>query len=164
MQIPAYGDSQLSATVKNLLQKASGQHRLRITVLWQHDGNENLSQGIIGHPRVEIIDVPFEKSRGHSWARHILQQKWKGEEFKLLIDSHCRFIQNWDDILVKMYLSLQNERNRKPMITSYLPPFFVSETPGGAAVIRLRFIPSKKNDSKASSFGSPVFPYHVRIG
>ena len=39
------------------------------------------------------------------------------------IDSHHRFVQDWDDILIKMIKQLQKKGHKKPLLTAYLPSY-----------------------------------------
>jgi len=43
------------------------------------------------------------------WARNKLQQQYDKEDYTLQLDSHHRFIEEWDEELVKMLKNLQSE-------------------------------------------------------
>ncbi|MFM0069327.1 GlcNAc-transferase family protein [Paraburkholderia aspalathi] len=138
VQIASYRDPQLLPTLRDLIYKASKPCRLRIVVSWQHASDEPvedfLAQGFIRMPterfgnwivqhlhlcsaKVELIDIAHMKSQGTCWARNLLQQRYDGERYTLQLDSHHRFIKDWDVILVDMLESLRSE-SPKPVLTS----------------------------------------------
>jgi hypothetical protein len=120
VQIVSYRDPELIPTVLNLVETARFPKNLRIHVAWQHDEYERLSpiQNLI-----EYIDIPYVDSDGVCWARNLIQQKYNGEKYALQLDSHHRFIQNWDSELIEMYKKCQTLGSEKPIITTYLPDF-----------------------------------------
>ena len=56
--------------------------------------------------RFRIINVKDIDSLGVCWARHSVQQLYSGETYTLQIDSHMRFEQDWDEILIEMLKNL----------------------------------------------------------
>jgi len=131
VQVPAYRDAELSATLADLYSKASAPENLRVCVAWQHGPRERLSPSIRELPGLEIIDVPYQKSQGCNWARRMMQRKWKNEPFTLLLDSHHRFVEDWDSTLVRMYRDLERRGSEKPIITGYLPAYNPDCEPSG---------------------------------
>jgi len=79
--------------------------------------------------RFRILDIPSEESRGACWARNLLQQLYEGEKYTLQIDSHTRFIKNWDLELKKEYKRLLKNGIEKPLLTSYAPSFEPNNDP-----------------------------------
>ena len=51
------------------------------------------------------------------------QQYYKDEDYTLQLDSHHRFVQDWDDILIKMIKQLKKKGHKKPLLTGYIPSF-----------------------------------------
>jgi glycosyltransferase involved in cell wall biosynthesis len=70
------------------------------------DGFDDLSE-YENDKRFRILNIPYQESKGVCWARHQVQQLYKGEEYTLQIDSHMRFAPNWDDEMIKMIKQLQ---------------------------------------------------------
>ncbi len=64
--------------------------------------------------------VPWRDSKGACWARHHTQQMYAGEEFTLQLDSHHRFVEGWDDLLLEMFAQTARP---KPILTAYAPSF-----------------------------------------
>jgi hypothetical protein len=78
-----------------------------------------------------ILDIPYEDSKGVCWARSLLQKEYKGETYTLQLDSHHRFIKDWDDVLIKMIKGLQKKGHKKPLLSTYLPSYFPEKDPEG---------------------------------
>ena len=56
----------------------------------------------------------------------IHENKWNFTHiltYTLHLDSHHRFIQNWDEELINMYNKCKEMGSDKPLITGYLPHF-----------------------------------------
>jgi hypothetical protein len=123
VQIPAYRDAELAATLRDLLAKADAPEALRIVVAWQHAPGEALDADVATAPQVELMRIPHERSRGCNWARRLIQRKWRGEPFTLLLDSHHRFAPGWDRLLRDMHAGLKARGVAKPLLTGYLPPY-----------------------------------------
>lgn len=133
VQIAAYRDPELKNTLRDLLTTAKNPDRLRICIAWQHseeDEWDNLDEYRRDF-RFTILDIDYKESKGVCWARNQIQQKYGGEEYTLQLDSHHRFIQNWDEELIEMVKTLQKKGHNKPLITTYLPSYFPELEPNG---------------------------------
>lgn len=128
MQVPEYRDRELDATLADLLATADRPQLLRVLVLSQRtEDDPPVRIPRVPAGAVEVIAVPAAGSRGPNWARHLLQQRYAGEDYTLLIDSHLRFVTGWDTLAVGMLEGLRR-RSEKPVLTGYLPSYL----PGGA--------------------------------
>lgn len=128
VQIPSYKDTQLVSTVYDLLENARHPHQLRICICFQHDISDRLPRSITRNKNIKIIDINYKDSKGVNWARSLLQKEWKGEPYSLLIDSHMRFVKNWDQKLIKMMKFLKKNGVAKPIISCLPPPFYNPKT------------------------------------
>jgi len=115
VQIASYRDPELVPTIKDCLAKAKYPERLTFGICWQRDETENLEE-FKNNPFFQIVDIPWNESKGLCWARHLIQKLWKGEKYTLQLDSHHRFLQDWDEILIEMMNLTGSE---KPIITAY---------------------------------------------
>ena len=145
VQIASYRDPQLIPTLTDLVAKAKFPDELKICVCWQHDDKEDISK-FKDDNRFIFLDVPYEKSLGTCWARNMIQQYYKDEDYTLQLDSHHRFVQDWDDILIKMIKQLKKKGHKKPLLTGYIPSFDPDNDPGARIQIPWkmnfdRFIP-----------------------
>lgn len=171
VQIASYKDPQLIPTLNEIISKSSHPENLRIVVCWQH-GEEQTIESFIADEfkvvdtdkiilergehfntyiinknsaRIELMDVHCDKSKGACWARNAIQQQYNNEKYTLQLDSHHRFIENFDNVLVDMLESLK-EMSKKPLITAYIPSFDPENDPAGRVHIPWkmnfdRFIP-----------------------
>jgi len=122
VQIASYRDPQLIPTIKSLLENAKNPQNLVICIANQYDDEHELDE-YRKDERFKIIDIPYLKSQGACWARNQIQQKYDGEEYTLQLDSHHRFIKNWDEELIKMIKQLQKKGHKKPLLTAYISSF-----------------------------------------
>jgi hypothetical protein len=123
IQIASYRDPQLIVTIEDCIQNAKYPDNLRFGICNQTD-NSNELEKYEEDIRFKIMYVPYEKSNGACWARYNIQQKYyNNETYTLQLDSHHRFVKNWDEKLINMLLNLQKDGYKKPLITSYAPSF-----------------------------------------
>lgn len=119
VQIASYRDPELLPTLRDCVAKARHPHNLRFGVCWQRDDAERLEE-FETDPRVQLMRVDWRESQGACWARHHVQRMYAGEEFTLQLDSHHRFVEGWDDLLLEM---LRQTERPKPILTAYAPSF-----------------------------------------
>jgi hypothetical protein len=118
IQIASYRDPELLPTIKDLISKAKYPENLTFGICWQHsekDEWDNLDE-YKDNPSFTIMDVKWNESLGLCWARHHIQKMYKGEKYTMQIDSHHRFIQDWDEKMIDM---LQLTGSKKPILTAY---------------------------------------------
>jgi hypothetical protein len=118
IQIASYRDPELISTIEDILSKSKYPENLTFGICWQHsieDKWDTLDK-FKNDPRFRIIDVDWKDSKGLCWARSEIQKLWNNEDYTLQLDSHHRFLQNWDEELITMLKAVESE---KPIITSY---------------------------------------------
>jgi hypothetical protein len=59
--------------------------------------------------QINWIEYDDEYMVGPVFARHIANRMYRGEYFALQVDSHVRFVANWDDDLIQQWTSTGNE-------------------------------------------------------
>lgn len=125
VQIASYRDPQLLPTLRDMISKAKYPENLRIGIAWQHSADDawDTLEEYKDDSRFRIIDINHKDSKGVCWARHSVQQLYQGEKYTLQLDSHHRFVQDWDEILIDMLVGLQNNGSPKPLLTAYIPSF-----------------------------------------
>lgn len=133
VQIASYRDPELVPTLDDLFAKAQHPDNVKVCIAWQHsidDEWDNLDK-YKDDDRVEIIDIPYHRSKGACWARNMIQGRYTDETYTLQLDSHHRFIENWDTELINMYKGLQNDGYEKPLLTGYISSFDPDNDPDG---------------------------------
>jgi len=131
VQIASYRDPELVPTIKDCIKNAKHPENLVFSIAWQHSINDtwdNLDE-FKDDPRFKIIDIDYKDSKGACWARNLLQQQYDGEEYTLQLDSHHRFIENWDQELIDMVNHLKSKGHDKPLLTGYVSSFNPSNDP-----------------------------------
>lgn len=147
VQVASYRDPQLIPTVNDMIANAKKPKNLHIVVCWQHGqeqsiesftdegyefkktekcpaeiGDFDIHHLVKNGASVKLIDVDYNKARGACWARWAIQQLYKKEKYTMQLDSHHRFVKDFDDILVNMLEGLREE-SPKPLLTAYIPSF-----------------------------------------
>lgn len=122
VQIASYRDPELVPTLNSLFENARFPENLTVAVAWQRDESESLGP-YINHPQVKVLDIPYQDAKGVCWARNLLQYLYSGQKYSLQLDSHHRFIKDWDVEYIEMLVNLQEKGFPKPLITSYLPSY-----------------------------------------
>ena len=148
IQIASYRDPQLIPTIESALENAKRPKNLVFGIARQfheEDGFDNLDK-YRKDKRFRILDIPYTESKGVCWARHQVQQLYKGEEYTMQIDSHMRFEKNWDDEFITMVKQLQKDGYKKPLLTGYVSSFDPDNDPAARVqepwrMVFDRFIP-----------------------
>jgi hypothetical protein len=142
IQIASYRDPQLIPTLKDMIANAKKPKNLVFSIARQFsetDGFDNLDE-FRNDKRFKILDIPYQDAKGVCWARNLTQQLYDGETYTLQIDSHMRFVKDWDDILIKMIKGLQKDGYKKPLLTGYVPSFDPENDPAGRATDAWRMV------------------------
>ena len=122
VSIASYRDPELLNTLRDLFRNAKNPENITIGLCWQRDKSENLEE-FTCNPQVKVIDIPYERAKGACWARYAIQQLYDGEEYFMQLDSHHRFVQDWDEKCIRMVTDLQAAGYKKPLLTSYISSF-----------------------------------------
>lgn len=126
VSVAAYRDTELTKTIDSLVKNAYDPKSLRVVVLSQDHPKK--------HPKfpqfknVEVIEMNFKEARGAGYARKILMEQYKGENFFFQIDSHMRFAKNWDAKLLHMMEQAQKDAGTDKVILSQYPAPYTVHT------------------------------------
>ncbi len=113
IQIAAYRDPDLPATLHHLIERAAQPERLRFGICLQLADNDPAHWGesaFPNHPHLKIVRFDATESHGACWARRQAQSFYGGENFLLQIDSHMRAVEHWDDLLLTTWRECSDER------------------------------------------------------
>jgi hypothetical protein len=160
VQIASYRDPELLPTIRDCISRAKNPELLTFGICWQRDEKETMGE-FSTDERFRILDYSWTKSKGLCWARSEIQKLWNNEEYTLQIDSHHRFLQDWDEELIEM---MEMTRSEKPIITTYAGMYRPSDntllnvepykmvasnfTPSGTILFRPHSIPDLQNLTK----------------
>ena len=130
VMIPSYRDSETPYTIADCFAKSSSKFNINIGVLWQVGDGESftLPSSIKQFENTELGSIRslwslYSDSKGCCWARsRISTELYNNEDYVLSIDSHMRFVQDWDLILVNMHSRIKNKCVISTYPNSYEPP------------------------------------------
>ena len=117
--VSSYRDPECVPTLKNLFGQARFADRIRIAVMSQEENHDRLilPQDLSSRRKQILIKrCKASMSRGACWARHQCQSLLQGESFALQIDSHMRFEDGWDILLLCSWLQCKDPQ---ALLTSY---------------------------------------------
>jgi hypothetical protein len=128
ISIASYRDPELPNTLKDCIANAKNPENLVFSVCWQRGESESLDE-FKKDKRFKIIEIPAQESKGTCWARSKIQENYDGEKYYLQLDSHHRFVKDWDAKCIKMIKDLQKLGHKKPLLTGYVSSFNPSNDP-----------------------------------
>jgi hypothetical protein len=125
IQIASFCDPQLPITIEDCIKNAKKPENLVFSIARQYnpDDSSDSLEKYKDDKRFKVINILHTESKGVCWARNLVQQQYDGEKYTLQIDSHMRFVQNWDEKMIKMLKDLQKKGHNKPLLTGYVPSF-----------------------------------------
>ena len=122
VQIASYRDPECQHTINDLFHQARYPDRINVGLCWQYlEGEDPNLVKVVRPNQVRQLAIPVSLCRGCCWARGQTQQLWKDEPFTLQIDSHMRFVKDWDVRIVNMLEKLRERGVSKPIL-SHMPP------------------------------------------
>lgn len=118
ISIASYRDPELVPTVLDCLEKSKYPDNLYFGICWQHDDKEDISK--LSHIKnLRLIDIDWRDSQGACWSRHHIQKNlFDNQKYYLQLDSHHRFIKNWDEVLLDL-IDYAKLKSTKPIIGTY---------------------------------------------
>jgi hypothetical protein len=131
VQIAAFRDPEYLPTLHSLASRAANLKNIRVGAVAQYDWQADKEWFKMDYPvglRVDETRVNAVESGGVCWARNLCQGLHQDEKFTLQLDSHMRFVRDWDLKLLEMWKSLKNP---KAIITHYAPNY----EPSGGRVL-----------------------------
>ena len=114
VSVAAYRDPELVATIENMLQMADRPGRLRVVVLNQDEQDIHIDL-----PGVEVFNTHFSEAKGLGWARRMILERYKGEDFVYQTDAHMRFAPCWDTRLIDCWRAARAGGVEKPLVSCY---------------------------------------------
>jgi hypothetical protein len=155
VSIASYRDPECQHTIKDLFEKAAHPERVFIGLCLQYDKEEDKHCFRVPNPRPENVrelHYDWRDAQGVCWARWLAMSLWRGEEFFLQIDSHMRFVPNWD---TEMIAELEACPSAKPVVSCciarYTPPDELDPNPK-PSVLRSGVFTNEGNNRNRGAF------------
>jgi hypothetical protein len=134
VSIAAYRDPELQLTIRSLFRQASRPDCLSVGVCWQgaQAGEDEDAQCFLHdlsdvRDRIKVLSMKAADARGPCYARAlILKHLALDEDFILQIDSHFRFVEGWDDVLLEEHSAALAE-SPFPVLSTYPSAYTISE-------------------------------------
>ena len=127
IQIATYQDYELAETILDAIKKSSKDHTLNFGVYINYVTDDFYAPNL---PNVKYTKIKAPDGIGLGLARFEANAHYSGEDYYLQIDSHSRFRENWDTMLVDLHKEYVSE-GFKPIITSRPLNYWYEESNGG---------------------------------
>lgn len=117
--IPAYEDPFLIRTLDSAISNAKNPKALIFAIALQY---KNIPMPDISDYNTNYIVYDVDTRPSINLIRKKLLNFYNGEKYFMMIDSHMLFTKNWDEILIKDYVRLQQSTHDKVIISRQMPP------------------------------------------
>lgn len=122
--VASYRDPECRSTVEDIFLRANYPERIRVGVIDQRSlvdmdltcgqpaepCERNPTQAFCqyGH-LIDYLEYDAQLMVGPTFARHLGHRMYRGEYFIMQVDSHVRFVTNWDQDIINQWKSIGNE-------------------------------------------------------
>lgn len=131
ISIASYRDPDLINTVQDCWNKAKFKDKLYFSIVSQAEDSEHPDLSFIPSDQIRYVKKHWKESKGACWAREIASRDVKTDYF-LQIDSHSRFVENWDETALYTYTVCQSFWGNRIVMSNYPYPFEIDWISGEA--------------------------------
>lgn len=124
VQIASYRDPELHKTLFHLFDKSKFPEKINVGICNQYHPDDIFNSDLEQFRKmtnIRIIDIKYTESKGACWARSLVNTLYRDEQYTLQLDSHHRFSKHWDDKLLEMFHSINDEN---PILSTYPYSYF----------------------------------------
>lgn len=118
VSIASYRDDVCPLTLKSLYEMASRPENIYVGICQQNKKDDQDCYTNNSNKNIRIIRIPHYEAKGPTYARYLCSTLWNGEEYYLQIDSHTKFVKDWDIKCINMIRKLK-ETVKKPVLSHY---------------------------------------------
>jgi len=121
VQVPAYRDFELPKTIDDAIKNASGTVRLHFGVhnCVLFSGEIEVRLDLPSWAKLSLSESVAPLNIGLQLSRYIANEFYEGEDYYLQIDSHMRFVKDWDLLAIDNIKYCQSLGVEKPLPTMY---------------------------------------------
>ena len=129
VSVGSYRDTLCPRTLETLYTNARNPMKIFVGICQQNDVGDVdcVEQGLENLPQfkknVRVVRMLHHQARGPTYARFLCSTLYHNEEYYLQIDSHCRFVKDWDVLLINMIKDLKKNGVSKPVMSHYTPNY-----------------------------------------
>jgi hypothetical protein len=121
ISVASYRDPELEPTLRDMIEKAEKPDRLHIGIVYQGTDRERPDFSFL--PKYSLLSVHPRDARGVGFARAKAMSLYQGETYFLQVDSHMRFVPNWDRLAIKQLEIAQSLTPNKVILSSFPAPY-----------------------------------------
>ena len=118
VSIASYRDPDLINTVKSCYENAKNRDEIFFSIFSQAEDWEHPDLSFVPSSQIDYKNCHWSVTKGTCWARKATSENIIAEYF-LQIDSHSRFIKNWDESIVNSYKKSQTYWGDEIILTNY---------------------------------------------
>jgi Glycosyltransferase (GlcNAc) len=133
VSIASYRDARCSDTLAHLFQMAKHPERVYVGLCQQNKKGMGQEECLPNHQdNVRVVRLDYKQARGPTYARYVCARLYRGEDFFMQIDSHCLFVQDWDEKAIAMIHLTETHTPSHKVVLSHYPPEYkdYKENPG----------------------------------
>ena len=122
VSIASYRDDVCNSTLTSLFNMAKFPENVFVGICQQNNSDEDddCLLSFENNSNVRIIRIPYYEARGPTYARYLCSTLWNGEEYFLQIDSHSKFVKDWDIKCIDMINKIKEMGlSQKPVLSHY---------------------------------------------
>ena len=163
VSLASYKDKELVDTVYSILRQAKNPERVFLSIFSQDETHPKLEDifSLFGVKDFLYERVHFSEAKGVGYARAKTQEKLSLDfKYYMQVDSHTRFIQDWDSILISDYIKSQDFWKTPIIFSSYPIPYTYDKN--GNEVITAKEEANIINIKRVESFETYKPDYHAR--
>jgi hypothetical protein len=123
ISVASYRDPELQSTLADMIDKAEKPERLHFGIVYQGTDRERPDLSFL--PKYSLISMHPRDARGVGFARSKAMSLYQGETYFLQIDSHMRFVENWDRLVIKQLKEAQQLTKNKVILSSFPAPYSI---------------------------------------
>jgi hypothetical protein len=125
ISVASYRDTECPNTINSIFKQATHPERIFVGICQQNNNADPDCFDPKYKDNIRITRLTDKDAKGPTYARYLCSKLYNGEDYYMQIDSHTRFIKDYDDILIDMFPST----NEKIVITTY-PNDWITENKG----------------------------------
>ena len=129
VSMASFRDEECGPTVEDLYKKALAPSKVYVGIAEQHDAKDVTCMKQLHEcsldtfclsDNVRARKVPPKLAKGPTFGRWVTAMLYRGEAYFMMIDSHNRFVPQWDRVIMSMYRGvILNGQSAKPVISHY---------------------------------------------
>lgn len=120
VSIASYRDKLCSHTIESLIDHAKYPDRITVGICEQNEDNDASCIKEKYKPYIRIIRMKSDEAEGPGYARFLCSQLFENQDYFFQIDSHCKFVNNWDLKIIRM---IKDCDSSKPILSHYPKDF-----------------------------------------